>query len=511
MRPSKSRKRVPARKRKLLMVALMSISAGGCASSRDWQSSFAKSEAIRQSIPAGGESVSWEEVLADTAPPTATQVQPVGFNNATLQVEPIEADADTEGEVLPVPEELPGGEFAGAPQPVEYFVGLALAQHPSIQAARQRVSAEVNRIPQVRALPDPKFNNTFWPIHDQSLQTAAGRVGNQMSLSQAIPWPEKLRTKAAIVSQEVQVAQAEVEQIEREITESVRLAYYEVWFATRAIAIIEETKDLFDDLTKVAEARFRSGGTQQDVLRARLESDRLDDQFVGLAKQKRIAQADLAALVQQPVTLLAEASDELGLSDVPTQLDELIALAEQCNPKLKGLAWEIQRDRQKHRLACLQKYPDLQEGLNWGLVSDDSNVISPVANGHDQINFNVGTTLPIWRDKINAGVREAANRTGSTTKRLSAERDALYGKLRRLLAQADAFTEQRDIYKKRIIPRTEDTLKLAIADYRGKRTDFFSLIETYRELLMFETQLARIDASLAGTVARIEREVGCPQ
>jgi outer membrane protein TolC len=87
----------------------------------------------------------------------------------------------------------------------------------------------------------------------------------------------------------------------------------------------------------------------------------------------------------------------------------------------------------------------------------------------------------------------------------------LYGKLRRLLAQADAFTEQRDIYEQRIIPRTEDTLKLSIADYRGKRTDFFSLIETYRELLMFETQLARIDASLAGTVAQIERAVGCPE
>ncbi len=179
--------------------------------------------------------------------------------------------------------------------------------------------------------------------------------------------------------------------------------------------------------------------------------------------------------MQQPVTLLAEASDDLGLANVPQQLDELIALAEQCNPKLAGLAWEIQRDRQKHKLACLQQYPDLQVGLQWGLVSDDYKVLSPVANGHDQVSFNVGTTLPIWRDKINAGVREAANRTSSTTKRLDAERDALYGKLRRLLAQADAFTEQRDIYEKRIIPRTEDTLKLSIADYRGKRTDFFSL------------------------------------
>jgi outer membrane protein TolC len=148
--------------------------------------------------------------------------------------------------------------------------------------------------------------------------------------------------------------------------------------------------------------------------------------------------------------------------------------------------------------------------MNWGLVNDNTRVLSPVADGQDQLNFNVGTTLPIWRDKINAGVREAANRTSSTVKRLDAERNALHGELRRLLVQADALTEQRDIYQNRIIPRTEATLKLSVADYRGKRTDFFSLIETYRELLIHETQLARIDASIAGTLARIERAVGSP-
>ena len=149
-------------------------------------------------------------------------------------------------------------------------------------------------------------------------------------------------------------------------------------------------------------------------------------------------------------------------------------------------------------------------GMNWGIISDSHDVVSPVANGRDNLSISFGTTLPIWREKINAGIREASHRTSSTTRRLEAERDELYGKIRRLLAQADALNEQRDIYEERIIPRTEDTLKLSIADYRGKRTDFFTLIETYRELLMFETQLARIDATLAGTVAQIERTVGCP-
>ena len=267
---------------------------------------------------------------------------------------------------------------------------------------------------------------------------------------------------------------------------------------------------MVDDLTQVAEARYKSGGTQQDVLRAQLETDRLDDQIVGLRKQKEQAQADLAALLQQPVTLFPETQDDIGLANTPQRLDELLGLAEQCSPELRALAWEIQRDRQKQRLACLQQYPDFNVGMNYSIINDDHDVISPVANGHDNINFVFGVTLPIWREKINAGIREAAHRTSSTSQRLDAERDAIQGKLRRLVAQADALVEQETIYEDRIIPRTEDTLKLSIADYRGKRTDFFTLIETYRELLMFETQLARIEATLAGTIAQIERTVGCP-
>lgn len=423
-----------------------------------------------------------------------------------------DADAETPNLLDSVSPPLPDSPSPNSPtgQPVEFFVSEALSRHPKILAARQRVAAASNVIPQAKALPDPTFNNTFWPFHDQALQTAGGRVGNQMSVNQMVPFPDKLKTKAVIASREVQIAQTEVDAIAREITESVRLAYYEVWFATRAITIIEETKDLVADLTDVAEARYRSGGSQQDVLRAQLETDRLDDQLITLRRQKQVAQADLATLLQQPVNLLPEASLELGVNDTPQQIESLIALAEQCNPKLRGLAWEIQRDRDKERLACLQQYPDFSVGLNWGLISDGHDVISPVANGHDNVSISFGTTLPIWREKINAGIREAAHRRSSTTRRLEAERDELYGKIRRLIVQADALVEQRDIYEDRIIPRTEDTLKLSIADYRGKRTDFFTLIETYRELLMFETQLARIDATLAGTIAQLDRTVGCP-
>lgn len=513
-----------------LLVVLWAFSISGCATSRDaLNSQLSHSETQSGATPATS-----NHGRDPSAAKSPISVQTVGYDEQLAISPPIllalQSDGDEEPAEGEASDDVPATqretvkdglvELAepiplGAPsnvvqQPADFFVTSALANHPKIRAARNRVAAASNVIPQVRALPDPMFNNTFWPIQDQALQTAGGRIGHQFQLSQGVPWPEKLSAKAAIASREVQMAQADVDRIEREITESVRLAYYEVWFASRAIAIIRETRDLVDDLTQVAEARYKAGGTQQDVLRAQLETDRLDDQLVGLTKQKEQAQADLAALLQQPISLIPETQQDIGLNDVPEKLDQLLELAEQCSPELRMLAWEIQRDREKQRLAYLQKYPDFNLGLNYSIVDDENNVISPVANGHDNISFVLGVTLPIWREKINSGIREAANRTSSTSERLEAERDAIQGKLRRQMAQADALVEQKGIYQNRIIPRTEDTLKLSIADYRGKRTDFFTLIETYRELLMYETQLARIEATLAGTIAQIERTVGCP-
>lgn len=514
------------------LVLLAVLLVGGCATTTELRPS---SISTRETPPADSVACSRGEGRSGQSFERSMSVRPVSYDDGVASspsTSEISSNrVDTEGQALAFEEqpELDGGDVPDPPdgltglqgtalddaetieQPIEHFVAIAVSAHPKILAARHRFAAASNVIPQARALPDPKFNNIFWPIHDQALQTAGGRMGHQFQLSQGVPWPEKLRAKAAIASREVQMAQAELDRIEREITESVKLAYYEVWFATKAISIIEETRELINDLTNVAEARYKSGGTQQDVLRAQLESDRLDDKLVELRKQKAQAQADLAALVQQPVMLIPETLDSIDVNHGRHQLDELLALAEQCSPELRALAWEIQRDRQKQRLACLEKYPDFNVGLNYGIVDDNRTVISPVANGHDNLSFMVGVTLPIWREKINAGIREAAHRRNSSSYRLEAERDAIQGKLRRLIAQADALIEQHDIYEQRIIPRTEDTLKLSMADYRGKRTDFFALVETYRELLMFETQQARIEATLAGTIAQIERTVGCPE
>ncbi len=393
-------------------------------------------------------------------------------------------------------------------QPMECFVGIAKLNHPHIQAARARVAATANRVPQARSLEDPLVSSSFYPISDQALQTAAGRAGNTLSVLQKYPWPEKRSTKAEIASREAQIARAKLAEVELEIEEMVKLAYYELWFADRAIAITSQNREVAVEIIKLAEARNAVGGSQQDVLRAQLQLDALDDQLIGLRRQKAVAQADLAALIQQPAMVGIEPVGELDVAKAPEQLDALFATAQECSPRLREYRWAVSRDREKRQLACLGNYPDFTIGAGWQTITE-SDAISPVANGHDNVNFMVGVTLPIWRERINASIREASCNVTASSRELSAARDDTLRQIRRLTEQAYAADDQLRLYNERVLPRARRALQLATADYRGGLLDFSDVADGFTEMLMFELQAARARATLAGTIAQIHRAVGC--
>ena len=391
---------------------------------------------------------------------------------------------------------------------VEELIQQAIAIHPKIQAARSRIAAAQFRIPQASALPDPMAETLFWPIANNAQQLASGRMTNQLSLSQTVPWPEKLRAQAKVAARDVGMAQAEMREIEREIAESVRLAYYEVWFSGQAYRIVNENRKLAEQIVKIAQNRFRSGGSQQDVIRAELEVEKRDQQLLQLENQLEVAQADLATLIQQPLAFSIETEKALKVNDIPTQLDTLLSTAKQCNPTLQSLAWQIQRDLQKQRLATLQKYPDLTYGVQYGMMSSRQ-AISPVADGIDNISFSVGTTLPIWKKKIQAGICQAASERRSSAQLHQSEWNSIAGRLRRLVQQAQSLDNQRSLYVERIIPRAEQAFEISQSEYTVGKISFIQLIDNFGEVLMFRIEVARIEATLSGVIAQIERTVGC--
>lgn len=501
-----------------MLLAILLVAAGGCALPRMATTGFIEREndADRQAPPRAASSqtsgtvqqAAFQEIPADSSSRKANGLSRVVAHSTDSSVtSPLEepsANIDLRGSG---PEQITQEQ---TPLSVDDCVQLAVSSHPRVLAAQARVAAARSRIPQERALEDPMLDNQFWPIPGNAMQLVDGRMQNQLALSQRVPWPEKLQAKAAIACREMQMAQAEVQTIQLEIAESVRIAYYELWFAERAAAIIQENEQLVADLIRTSESRYRTGGSQQDVLNAEIERERLQQQLFEYRGQSEAAKAELAALLRQPQTLNIKSDEALSMDKLPARLDELIATAERCNPALRGLAFAIQRDIQRQRLADLQRYPDFQLGTQYGFMTRDQ-ALSPQADGVDMISFSAGVTLPIWRDKIRGGISEAYAERANSSQLYQSEQLTIAGQLRRLLAEITALDQQRTLFNERIIPRAQQALQIASSEYTVGKSSFVQLTRNYQELLMYRLQIARFDSAIASNEARLARIVACPQ
>ena len=388
-------------------------------------------------------------------------------------------------------------------------VALAVARTPRARAARRRAAATAARVPQVTALDDPTLMSTSYPVRDQSLQTAGGRIQTGVQLTQRFPWLEKLDARGEVVRREVQAALTEVATAELEAALAARTAWFEAWFAGRAVEVTRRNRELLEQLSDVALARVRTGGAQTDVLRTRLEIDRLDDRLLTLRRQRDVARADLAAVLRLPPgTALPTADDDLPPLNAAAEVEALFAAARECRPELKRIGWEIARDRAQRRVACLAGKPDFTAGLGYAVVTEE-NALAGVANGRDNVSVLFGLTLPIYRDKIRAGVAEAEERIAADSRRFDAETDDTLRAIRRLAFRLETLADQLDLLNDRILPRAEQTLEVSLADYRGERVGFTEVADSYADILRLEVQEARLRADTGVALAELERAVGC--
>ena len=363
---------------------------------------------------------------------------------------------------------------------VSEAVALAVARTPRAKAARRRAAATAARVPQVTALDDPMLMSTSYPVRDQSLQTAGGRIQTGVQLTQRFPWLEKLDARGEVVRREVQAALTEVATAELEAALAARTAWFEAWFAGRAVEVTRRNRELLEQLSDVALARVRTGGAQTDVLRTRLEIDRLDDRLLTLRRQRDVARADLAAVLRLPPgAALPTAEDDLPPLNAAAEVETLFAAARECRPELKRIRWEIARDRARRRVACLAGKPDFTAGLGYAVVTEED-ALAGVANGRDNVSVLFGLSLPIYRDKIRAGVAEAEQRIAADSRRFDAEQDDTLRAIRRLAFRLEALADQLDLLEERILPRAEQTLEVSLADYRGERVGFAEVANSLR-------------------------------
>jgi outer membrane protein TolC len=134
--------------------------------------------------------------------------------------------------------------------------------------------------------------------------------------------------------------------------------------------------------------------------------------------------------------------------------------------------------------------------------------LAPSADGLDMVGINISGNLPVYRNRISAGVREAEAQVVASARQYDQMRDQTLRDVKSLFAQAKSEQEMARLFRESIIPRNQQALDIAIREYRVGTTEFVQMIDNWRELLRLQIMHQQLEAQLRQTLASLERVVG---
>jgi outer membrane protein, heavy metal efflux system len=405
---------------------------------------------------------------------------------------------------IPLPQEISDA------QSIDAFIRRALAENRTVQAAYHNLQSVSARIPQVTALDDPVASNTVFPIPGVAPQYfLMGYNPYNLTLAQEFPWFGTLRLRGEAAEKDVQVALAELAAAQLDTVAAVKRAYYNLYASLRTEEILTENRKILEDFLLLARERLKTGGTQQDVIKAELLISELDRELANNQQGIAMARSALARQVHIRPDAELQTVPTLSLASVPDQIERLNQLAVAARPELQGRLAAIARDQKAIELARKRFYPNVTLGLTY-MDMDKNNALAPkAANGSPNIGLFVGFNLPIYRDKYRAGVCEAQERALADAKLYEAQRDESYSEIQDLTVQARVHQNVLGLLRDSTLPRTKESLELARSDYAKSNVDYGTVQSALREVLRVQLQIVQVEAELAKALAALERAVGC--
>ena len=197
----------------------------------------------------------------------------------------------------------PGGAELGRDSVLAGLLREALGNRPELVQAQATVKADLARVPQARALPDPVLslgiqNDGFKGLQIGEMETSYWSI----AVAQTFPWYGKRGLRARTQSLGAKQSEADLERARLSVQAEVERGYLDLLLVRDQIRILGTLEVLWIQAEGLSRSRYETGeGAQSDVLRAQLERSRLQQQRWALVAEERRRLAVLNRSVGLPL------------------------------------------------------------------------------------------------------------------------------------------------------------------------------------------------------------------
>ncbi len=376
-------------------------------------------------------------------------------------------------------------------QSLEKYLEIAADNNPQLQSAYAEFEAVLQQSPQVASLPDPTLTVSAF---GRMIETRVGTQEARFNFMQMFPWFGTLKAKEDAANLMAESGFYRYLDLRGEIFYEIESLYAELYAVDKSIALQREQLKILNSYKDLTLSQFKSNSSPMvNVIKVDIKQDELRTEIELLE--------DLRATLKVKFNLLLSRGEEEEIIIQDTLNFEMKSLFKtksfEDHPGVEAFSRRQAAYEKQQLVAEKDALPMIGLGLDYSIISP-RDVENLEGNGRDAVMPMLSLTLPIYRKKYKASVKQAELMGESTKKAQEAlilTMKSEYASARYDLKKAETRLKLYD----RQFQSAEKALNLLLSGFSSSVSSFDEVLQMNRDLLDYRLQ--KVEALKAGFIA----------
>ncbi|HDZ05756.1 hypothetical protein LCGC14_0280790 [marine sediment metagenome] len=365
-------------------------------------------------------------------------------------------------------------------QTLEDYFKIASDNNPDLLSQYKEFEAALEKVPQVSTLPDPSISFGYFI---SPVETRVGPQNARFSLTQMFPWFGTLKAQGNVATLMAEAKYQSFLDAKNKLYFEISTAYFPLYELREWMKIEEGNIAILESYKAISNSKFKNGnGALVDVLRVDI-----------MLKE---AVTNLGILNKKEMPLLASFNKLLNRNEIepviiadtieidPLSLDNAKDSLVVDHPLLNSLELKIKASEASEYAAIKQGLPRFGLGLDYVMVGERTDMALP-DNGKDALMPMVTVSLPIFRGKYKAAVKEAQLMQESYSLQKTETTNSLNSNYEMALFDIRQQTDLISLFDQQI-SESEQVLNLLFTSYGNSGKDFEEVLRMQQQLLKYD-------------------------
>ncbi len=416
------------------------------------------------------------------------------------------------------------------------YLEISAKNNPAVLQKYYEYQAALQKIPQVGSLPDPELSVG---VFLSPMELVAGNQVADIRLMQMFPWFGVLKNGKDEMSLMANAKFESFRDAKLQTYFDVERTWFELFKLNQNMKVSEKNLDILKSLERLSIAKFQasakgsassssnsnigsssttaasggmqtmgsaaspnqtvsapaksmssggmgasSGGGLIDVYRIQMEMGELQNSIALLKNQYNTVLAQFNSYLNRVATSPIIVPDTLKADSLGVKLSTISDSITANNPMLSMLNYEQQSLEARKKMVARMGYPMVGLGVNYSLINKNPMSTSEM-NGKDMIMPMVTVTLPIYRKKYRAMIKEAELMQMSTQQGMQATSNALQTDYFLAVQQYEDASRRITLYQHQA-ELANKSLKLALASFSSSGADLSEVLRIRQQTLDYD-------------------------